>query len=282
MRITNRTHIIIGLLLVINLLIPVWFLFISDKKPDNQDKILKNVKQLVLLSERNNIVKEEAHPVAEEAVSLDKAPSVPEENLLTPEPEQGETLAENTQTWEEYQQQEPAEEAALPSAIESELPEQPVEEKPAEILCYTIGPFEQKKDKDFSQSQLARLAIDSKTRVILEKEISSYYLYIPPYKSRKAAMKTIAQLKKKKVRDFYLISKGDRKNAIALGLFSQEKHALRRFDTLKKLRFNVKMEARYRDKEIYWLDYQGTEDQINQIDLEKLSPLPLQLYSRRC
>ena len=150
------------------------------------------------------------------------------------------------------------------------------------LLCYTIGPFEKNAYKLYTKNQLSNLTINSQERIILEKEISSYYLFIPQHKTVKATKKTLAKLKQKKITDYYLTGDGALTNDIAIGLFSQEKYATRRFDILKKFSFNVKMEVRYKDKKVYWLDYQAKESVINQLDIQQLSPLPLQLYLRQC
>ncbi len=280
----KNIKILIAILIAINLAVFAYFMFFNAKPDVSTSKIIPNMEQLVLLNERNFMVKEQSFNQTELLLANEvilEAPKAPEptpvkdnkkETVDSPIEDDG--LIDETEN----------------TLIETEIEPEPiidVAETTAETiidntLCYTIGPFENKADKIHSQNQLNNLSISSSVRIILEKEISSYYLYIPPHKTLKAAQNTIEKLKNKKVRDFYLLRKGDRTNAIALGLFSQEKHALRKFDLLQKLYFKVKMEVRYIDKEVYWLDYQGKESVLNLIDLKEISPLPLQLYLRPC
>jgi hypothetical protein len=226
-----------------------------NPKNDNTKKtaIIPNIKQLVLLNEKNTIIKKVTVKEKVTTNDLIKTKDTPQRKDTNKDKRQHPTSIKAKN---------------VPSSNN--------------LLCYTIGPFEKNTDKLYTQNKLSNLTISSQERIILEKKISAYYLFIPQHKTVKAAKKTLAKLKQKKITDYYLTGDGALTNDIAIGLFSQEKYATRRFDILKKFSFNVKMEVRYKDKKVYWLDYQAKESVINQLDIQQLSPLPLQLYLRQC
>jgi hypothetical protein len=270
----KNIKIVLVVLAIANIAVLSYYGFSPKNDNTKTTAIIPNIKQLVLLNEKNTIIKEVA--VKKKVTTNDLI-----ETKDIPQPKD---------TNEDKLQRLKSSEAKIEAT-----PNQPIEEKTVQevstpkiipssnnLLCYTIGPFEKNAYKLYTQNQLSNLTINSQERIILEKEISSYYLFIPQHKTVKAAKKTLAKLKQKKITDYYLKGDGALTNDIAVGLFSKEKHASRRYDTLKKLSFNVKMEVRYKDKKVYWLDSQAKESVINQLDIQQLSPLPLQLYLRQC
>ena len=58
----------------------------------------------------------------------------------------------------------------------------------------------------------------------------------------------------------------DKSNILSLGVFGLKKNAERRVKQLKKLKYTIKTEARYRERTIFWLYYQ----QSNESDLQLL------------
>ena len=243
----KNIKIVLIVLAIANIAVLSYYGFSPKKDNTKKTAIIPNIKQLVLLNEKNTIIKKVT--VKEKVTTND--------------------LIKTKDTNKDKRQHPTSTRAkSVPSSNN--------------LLCYTIGPFEKNTDKLYTQNKLSNLTISSQERIILEKKISAYYLFIPQHKTVKAAKKTLAKLKQKKITDYYLTGDGALTNDIAIGLFSQEKYATRRFDILKKFSFNVKMEVRYKDKKVYWLDYQAKESVINQLDIQQLSPLPLQLYLRQC
>jgi len=53
---------------------------------------------------------------------------------------------------------------------------------------------------------------------------TQYWVMLPPYDTRRRALQTLRELQARKI-DSYLVSSGDFKNAISLGLFSREELA---------------------------------------------------------
>ena len=120
-------------------------------------------------------------------------------------------------------------------------------------LCYTIGPF---KDKTRALEVSARYSTnDVKTELksSQEKQYLGIMVYTSDHKSRQAAIDTAAELAKKGFRDSLIINETDKSYALSLGVFGLKKNAERLISRLKKLNYVVKSEPRYRERTIYWV-----------------------------
>jgi len=120
-------------------------------------------------------------------------------------------------------------------------------------LCYTIGPF---KDKTRALEVSARYsANDVKTELKSnqEKEYLGIMVYISDHKNRQAAIDTAAALAKKGFRDSLIVNEADKSHVLSLGVFGLKRNADRLISRLKKLNYPVKSEPRYRDRTIYWV-----------------------------
>jgi hypothetical protein len=130
-------------------------------------------------------------------------------------------------------------------------------------LCYTIGPF---KDKTRALEVSARYSnndVKTELKSNQEKEYLGIMVYISGHKTRKAAVKTATALAKKGFRDSLIINETDKANALSLGVFGLKKNADRLIARLKKLKYPVKSELRYRERTIYWVyNEQSNEDNL--------------------
>ena len=120
-------------------------------------------------------------------------------------------------------------------------------------LCYTIGPF---KDKTRALEVSARYtANDVKTELKSnqEKEYLGIMVYTSDHKNKQAAVDTAAALAKKGFRDSLIVNEADKSYALSLGVFGLKRNADRLISRLKKLNYSVKSEPRYRDRTIYWV-----------------------------
>ena len=50
------------------------------------------------------------------------------------------------------------------------------------------------------------------------------------------------------------------KNAVSLGVFKGKSNAQRRYQQIKNLGYDVKLEGRFRQNPVYWLDYSESND----------------------
>ena len=120
-------------------------------------------------------------------------------------------------------------------------------------LCYTIGPF---KDKTRALEVSARYSnnnVKTELKSSEEKEYLGIMVYISDHKTRQEAVSTAAALARKGYRDSLIVNESDKSNALSLGVFGLKRNADRLISQLKKLNYEVKSEPRYRERTIYWV-----------------------------
>ena len=126
--------------------------------------------------------------------------------------------------------------------------------------CFTLGPF---RDLD----KLRDLTRDIKPYVVStdfrgreERQQYLYWVYIKPETNRKKALETGKRLKAKKIKDFYVIRKGEKIHGVSLGRFRNKNGAYGLAKKVKKLGFDVVVEPVFKIYTIYWLDYQLADE----------------------
>ncbi len=121
-------------------------------------------------------------------------------------------------------------------------------------LCYTIGPF---KDKTRALEVSARYSANdvlTELKSSQEKEYLGIMVYISDHETRQAAIAAAADLAEKGFRDSrILLNEADRSHTLSLGVFGLKKNADRLISRLKKYKYAVKSEPRYRDRTIFWV-----------------------------
>lgn len=124
------------------------------------------------------------------------------------------------------------------------------------ILCQSIGPFNEKDQAQEAQVELKNAGISSQLR--LERDLSrdGYWVLLPAAESRAAALVTIARLKELKIADYFLVARREYENAISLGVFSLKESADRRMAQMMELGFSPVLENVKLPKQIYWLEWQ--------------------------
>ncbi len=122
--------------------------------------------------------------------------------------------------------------------------------------CFTLGPF---RDLD----KLRELTRDIKAYVVTtdfrgreERQQDLYWVYIKPETNRKKALEVGKRLKAKKIKDFYVVRKGEKIHGVSLGRFRNKNGAYGLAKKVKKLGFDVVVEPVFKTYTVYWLDYQ--------------------------
>ena len=123
------------------------------------------------------------------------------------------------------------------------------------MRCFTLGPFKDEMALKQASEQLAEWALDMNVRKREESERHRYWVYLPAMSSRAKAINKSKRLGKAKIKDYYIVHSGDKKNAISLGHFKEKKHADHRVSRLKRHGFDTKMEVIFRKFDVFWLDY---------------------------
>ena len=150
-------------------------------------------------------------------------------------------------------------------------------------LCYTLGPFKELQSANEITLKFKQNKTPISVRSNEEKEYRGMMVYVGGHKTRAEAIKTAESLKTRGVKDYIIVNAPDQVNILSLGVFSLKKNAERRHKRIAKLGYPVKLEARYRNRTIYWLDYSESENEnltrfIDQLKIEK----GISRISRQC
>jgi hypothetical protein len=116
------------------------------------------------------------------------------------------------------------------------------------------------------------LDVDSSQRTLSEREFRGYAVFLPPRGSRDAARRLTDELLEKGISDYYIMTDGELRNAVSLGLFRERKHADGLVARVRRLGFQPELETRYRDLALIWLDYEDADGVIDQALIRDLSP----------
>ena len=140
--------------------------------------------------------------------------------------------------------------------------------RPDQIRCYTLGPFLDRQIAETIAAEIKAIGFPVTHRSLEEREIKHYWIYLPSFKSDARAQQASQKLAKNGIKDYFIVTTDENRNAISLGLFKRQTGAKRRARHIRELGFKPEIEVRYRNKIYYWLDYEETGD----------NPLPSQLW----
>ncbi len=134
---------------------------------------------------------------------------------------------------------------------------QPLSEQGAESArqCMTLGPL----DTRARAAQIMQ-ALQSKVSTIQfhtqQAQVSrGWWVYLPPMKRREQALEAARTLASKGVRDYYVISAGERENTISLGLFRNPNNARRRLAAIAAMGFQPRLTQRIEQVRQYYVDF---------------------------
>ncbi|RLA06862.1 MAG: hypothetical protein DRQ51_08050 [Gammaproteobacteria bacterium] len=236
-------------LIVINIGLLIFYLFLDNKSPDNKVPIYDNVDSITLLSEKNNLYannkpsKKYIKPVQ---LPTQKKEILNNKKISNNNSDESIGINGNKNTKKTIKLTD-----ETPGAVET-----------VSIGCWTIGPFDRYKNLKLYQNKIKQQSIKTRVRNISNKYGGSYRVYIRA-KNSKSANNIGAKLRKQKVTDFYIIKNGVNKNYISLGLFSIHNNALNKAKIVKRLGYNPIIDTIHQTKTIYWLDYKAVEQADN-------------------
>jgi hypothetical protein len=229
---------------------------------------LKNVQPIVLLSELKqqpsqprSMSAEKGKVIAGEKAGADSAEKMLAENarsakqLDTNEVAAAKVVAiaqEKTVAQEEL----PVESSKKTDVIDVVQTDPGQEEVAQAASCYTLGPFRDLDNLRGLTREIKSYVVKADFRGREEKEQTLYWVYIKPEKTRSKAIETGKRLKAKKIKDFYVIRKGEKENGLSLGHFRNKDGAYSLAKKVQKLGFDVMVEPVFRVYTVYWLDYQ--------------------------
>lgn len=137
--------------------------------------------------------------------------------------------------------------------------------------CYTLGPFDDKKQASAASAILHTAGIQVQRRLSKEARRKAYWVLLPPAESREEARKSISELKQLNIKDYFLVQTGEMVNAVSLGVFTKFESAHRRIKEMQELGFQPDFEKVDLPKREYWLDWpQDTGKSLTEEELARV------------
>ncbi len=236
-----------ALLLLVNLGLFLWGYRHAPMTPQAELPAGAGIGNLRLLSELQS---ESAPVIPDAAPPAAAAPAEPETPMvglplppIEPETAEAEPAAPSEPPPEEPAPEEPAPEEPVPP--EPEIAGPPVE------LCGSLGLIEDRQQA----RQIGQELEKSGFKVALEEESRQtqlgFWVVIPPLPSNEAAQQKLQELAAVGITDVWHFKNGDMKNAISLGMFSQESNAQNFQQEMRQKGFDTELRPRYLNKKQY-------------------------------
>jgi len=137
-----------------------------------------------------------------------------------------------------------------------------IDKEPVGGGCYTLGPFRDMEKLRAVTRVIKKYVADASYRSHEEREQAMFWVYLNPAGSYSQARAITAKLKKKKVKDYFIISKEPKINGISLGHFSEKNRAYAHAEYITGLGFKPEVEALFKEYTIYWLDYEVIKGEV--------------------
>ena len=140
-------------------------------------------------------------------------------------------------------------------AAVGELAEAPQPIAPsADAVCQRIGPFLTQADLRRAVGVLTPVVQRIQFRETRALARRGYWVYMPAQASRDAALATARELAARGLRDYYVVTAGDRQNTISLGLFRELANARQRQADVRAMGFGAELGERTEEIPQYWID----------------------------
>ncbi len=125
--------------------------------------------------------------------------------------------------------------------------------------CVSYGPFPSADASGQGMARLKTAGLTPSQRTVPGKAKLGYWVFLPPFSSRREADAAADLLRKKNVKDIYVVADEANRNAVSLGVFSQKDGAIQREKDIRKLGLKPQMAERFRDEPRYWIDTKGSD-----------------------
>ena len=295
------------ILLTINLLLFFWNWQLPDQDDRYTDVEVSEVGNLKLLSERETARFE---PSSEE-IELAGVPTVSQKNDGSDEQVNDEAFQDPGTTEPDdpliAENEDPTTKSKDPGIAESvpETPESPVvvdlnsppsiyvetatpdaglEEPEIPVsFCGTLGPLPEGEIVQSAVETLEDRGIKASLRRETIKQQAGFWVIIPPYKSRNAAVEAVKRLKELGFTDIWRFYKGEFRNGISLGMYSRKRNAETRRKSIVETGFFPEVLPRYRDVVMHWIDYRVEgEENLSGLDIVMLAYPELKQEKAEC
>ena len=121
--------------------------------------------------------------------------------------------------------------------------------------CFSLGPVKKAEQAKQLAGRLQQWGFKGWPRKSQEAGRKGYWVLLPPLPSRVEARAAVTELKKKGIKDYFLIATGDKANGVSLGVFSSFELAHRRVNQLSKLGFKALWEEVRLPVDEFWVDW---------------------------
>ena len=150
-----------------------------------------------------------------------------------------------------------SEEEYEPDAVEAIAePDSPPEPTPGldRLACIEIGPFLTQADLRRAMNAFTPSAERLQFRETRALASRGYWVYLPAQGTRDAALAAARELSGKGLRDYYVVTAGERENTISLGLFREMTNAQQRHAQVRAMGFDAQLQPRSDEIPHYWID----------------------------
>lgn len=128
--------------------------------------------------------------------------------------------------------------------------------------CMSYGPFPSAAAAETGGTRLRTGGASVTRRLVPGKVRQGYWVYLPPFGSRREAEAAAKLLQQRGVKDLYVVTDEANRNAISLGVYSDRFGALAHQKKIRALGYRALVTERFRDAPRYWLDARGSASQL--------------------
>lgn len=126
--------------------------------------------------------------------------------------------------------------------------------------CRQIGPFLTQADLRRAVTALTPVVERIQFRESRAQANRGFWVFLPAQETRELALATARQLSASGLRDYYVVTAGDRENTISLGLFRDRPNAETRRDEVQALGFAPQLQERIEEIPNYWIEFAADSD----------------------
>lgn len=151
----------------------------------------------------------------------------------------------------------PAQVAAAPAsaAVPAPVTETEAEQAaPIELACAAIGPYRSREDMRAAIKELTPLVQHAASRTKAAGDARLYTVFLEPAESEAEAEARIGELKSKGITDYFLIRRGEMRNAIQVGTFRSQDSVAKRLAELERTGYKTVVVPKSGGREQYWID----------------------------
>ncbi len=122
------------------------------------------------------------------------------------------------------------------------------------LNCYRLGPIGADGQTIRLKNWLEERGMKVRLHTDERRELTRYWVFLPPRNSRTDAIALVTRLRGKGLRDLLVVPRGDMTNAISLGVYNRRASVDRRIKQLQRRGYEPQVTPRYRTVKAAWMD----------------------------